>query len=379
MVDLDALGGVATGGLIASQFEKPTGEAGEHHTECADCGTETVGRFCHNCGNPSHVHRTLLHLGEELLHGVMHFDSRTWRTLPLLAFRPGRLTREWVMGKRTRYVSPLALFLFTIFVMFMAISYLPKPKENVVEQQAVAAAKLAKRNTDVANAKAALAKARTPEAQEDAQSALTEAQGEAVDAATDLRDARRDVVQVTTGAKAPGDRTAGDKVVVATDWKKELAKQTVGKNGFSTGNAKLDEKLQEKLDNPELAIFKLQQAFYKFSFLLAPISIPFVALLFLWKKGFTLYDHGVFVLYSITFMSLLVMVLAVATRIGGMVAGLTWLAAWAIVPAHMFFQLKGAYGLKTGSALWRTVFLMIFSVVALLLFIAAILWFETQV
>ena len=38
MVDLDALGGAATGGLIASQFEKPTGQAGEHRTDCADCG-----------------------------------------------------------------------------------------------------------------------------------------------------------------------------------------------------------------------------------------------------------------------------------------------------------------------------------------------------
>ena len=45
MVDLDAVGGAATGGLIASQFEKPTGHRGEHASACADCGTETVGRF----------------------------------------------------------------------------------------------------------------------------------------------------------------------------------------------------------------------------------------------------------------------------------------------------------------------------------------------
>ena len=59
MVDLDAVGGAATGGLIASQFEKPTGHRGEHASACADCGTETVGRFCHNGGNAAHVHRTL--------------------------------------------------------------------------------------------------------------------------------------------------------------------------------------------------------------------------------------------------------------------------------------------------------------------------------
>ncbi|HEX7945978.1 MAG TPA: DUF3667 domain-containing protein [Phenylobacterium sp.] len=362
MVDLDALGGAATGGLIASQFEKPTGQAGEHKTECADCGTETVGRFCHNCGNPSHVHRTLLHLGEELLHGVMHFDSRTWRTLPLLGLRPGRLTREWVMGKRTRYVSPLAIFLFTIFVMFMALSYLPKPKESLGKEQAVASAALMTQVSKVAKAKEALRVA-TPDKRADAAEAVKEAEADMLEASKDVQSLRRE-----------GDAAARAE---AADAGSERAK--LEKLNFDTGSKKLNGKLKEKFENPELALYKLQQAFYKFSFLLVPISIPFMALLFLWKKGFTLYDHGVFVLYSLTFMSLLVMVLAAATRVGGWTAGLAWTAAPFIVPAHMYYQLQGAYGLRTWSTLWRTWLLMIFSVIALTLFIAAILWFESAV
>ena len=97
------MGGVVTAGLVASAIEKPTGQAGEHEAgTCSDCGAPTNGKFCANCGQPTHVHRTLLHLGEEVLHGVMHFDARIWRTLPLLAFNPGRLTREWIHGRRTR-------------------------------------------------------------------------------------------------------------------------------------------------------------------------------------------------------------------------------------------------------------------------------------
>ena len=77
---------------------------------------------------------------EELLHGVMHFDARIWRTLPLLAFNPGRLTREWVQGARTRYVSPLALFLFTIFVTFFILSFvrMPEPVISLAGQRAAA-------------------------------------------------------------------------------------------------------------------------------------------------------------------------------------------------------------------------------------------------
>ncbi|MBZ5718297.1 DUF3667 domain-containing protein, partial [Haemophilus influenzae] len=88
--------------LIAKAVERPTGEAGEQTRLCSDCGEPVSGKFCSNCGQPTHVHRTLLHLVEEVLHGVMHFDARIWRTLPLLAFNPGRLTREWIQGKRTR-------------------------------------------------------------------------------------------------------------------------------------------------------------------------------------------------------------------------------------------------------------------------------------
>lgn len=330
MVDLEAVGGAATGGLIASTSEKPAGQAGEHHNVCADCGTETVGRFCHNCGNPSHVHRTLLHLGEELLHGVMHFDSRTWRTLPLLAFRPGKLTREWVMGKRARYVSPLAIFLFTVFVMFMLLSYMPRPKAGPVER-AVAATELARQNTGPVE----------------------------VRAATQI---------VAGGAGRP-------RVVSSANWKEEVAAAARrGELNFDLGDEKLNEKVRHKLENPDLAIYKLQQTFYKFSFLLIPISIPFVAVLFLGKREVTLYDHGVFVLYSLTFMSLLVMALVFAGRAGDRVESWAFAIAPFIVPAHMFFQLRGAYGLGVFGALWRTLLLLVFAAVALCLFVLAIVW-----
>ncbi|MBL8770806.1 MAG: DUF3667 domain-containing protein [Phenylobacterium sp.] len=358
MVDLEAVGGTATGGLVASTFESPAGKAGEHHPTCADCGTQTLGRFCHNCGNAAHVHRTLLHLGEELLHGVMHFDSRAWRTLPRLVFRPGQLTREWCLGKRARYVSPLAMFLFTVFVLFMAISYLPEaPAMTLAQERAVAAAELSRSRTELAEAEAALAKAANPQDRAEAEGAARAARAGVAAAMDEFRG-------LETAARVAGG-----------DWKAQLAEETrTGKLKINTGDGKLDEKLRHKLENPELALYKLSQTFYKFSFLLVPISIPFVALLFLWKRGFTLYDHGVFVLYSLTFMSLLIMVVAGALRVGGPAASVAFSAVPFVVPAHMFFQLKGAYGLSVLSALWRTMLLLIFAAVAAGVFLLAILW-----
>lgn len=344
-MDLEAAAGAVQGGLMAGAVERPGGHAGEHSPLCADCGTQTLGRFCHNCGNPAHVHRTLLHLGEELLHGVMHFDSRAWRTLPMLVFRPGRLTRDWVMGKRARYVSPLAMFLFTVFVIFMALSYLPTPEARTTPLSAPERAALQK-EIDRAEAKLAA----SPAAERPLAKAALEA----------------------ARSRAEADET---RVINVDGLPQALEKlRAEGAKGVNTGNPELDAKIRHKLENPELAIYKLQQTFYKFSFLLIPISIPFVALLFIGKKGVTLYDHGVFVLYSLTFMSTLVLVVTLSARLGGHVASFVGPAFPVIAPAHMFFQLKGAYELKVWSALWRTLILLFFCILAMACFVLAVLW-----
>ena len=113
---------------------------------------------------------------------------------------------------------------------------------------------------------------------------------------------------------------------------------------------------------------------YKFAFLLVPLSIPFVALLFLWKRGFTLYDHGVFVLYSLTFMAMLLMVMVLGATLNGVLGGIVIFAGLVAIPVHMFAQLKGAYSLSIFSALWRTILLLFFTNVVVSLFVAAIVY-----
>src|SRR5689334_630767 len=125
--DIESAGALATATLAAAALEGDAGKSatpGAHaHSKCANCNATLVGDYCHACGQVGHVHRSLLHIGEELLHGILHFDTRSWRTLPLLVGRPGLLTRRYINGQRSRYVSPLALFLFSVFLMFFAYSF----------------------------------------------------------------------------------------------------------------------------------------------------------------------------------------------------------------------------------------------------------------
>ena len=379
MVDMDAAGGAVTGGLIGGALEKPEGKAGEAHSgACTDCGETVSGNFCAHCGQPTHVHRSLLHLGEELLHGVMHFDGRIWRTVPLLVLNPGRLTREWVEGKRSRYVSPLGLFLFTIFLMFFILSFgggkafetgavnarLEVARETVADNHL----DVAKAKTDLAVAERNVATAKPPQA-ETAKAELDKAKSNFDEAVDDLADASNLVTRLE-GVKAAGPRADG---LEPGSWQAEMHDAVVSdKVKVNMGGDGINKKVLKKLANPDLALYKIQQTLYKFSFLLVPLSIPFVALLFLWKRSFTLYDHGVFVLYSLTFMAMMSMAASLLGQISWL-SSIVALIALIAPPVHMFAQLKGAYGLSTFSALWRTFFLLIFCAIALSLFLAAII------
>ena len=81
------------------------------------------GAFCSSCGQRAHLHRSLLHLGHDILHGVFHFEGKLWRTIPELFFHPGRLTRRYIDGERAKFISPMALYLFTVFLMFGVFSF----------------------------------------------------------------------------------------------------------------------------------------------------------------------------------------------------------------------------------------------------------------
>src|SRR5690606_29116545 len=128
MSDIEAIGELAQGGLTARAVEPAAGEgaAGRdghtHEHTCLNCGTPLVGPHCHACGQRGHVHKTLGAFFHDLLHGVLHFEGKNWRPVPILVSRPGELTREYIDGRRASYVSPIALFLFTIFLLFAVFS-----------------------------------------------------------------------------------------------------------------------------------------------------------------------------------------------------------------------------------------------------------------
>lgn len=359
-MEIEAVGGLAVASLAARELDGPQAGAHGHHAhggDCANCGAALGGAFCHQCGQHAHVHKSLLHLGEEVLHGILHFDAKGWRTIPLLVARPGQLTRRYIDGQRTRFVSPLALFLFMVFFLFFVAALTGKSKVDLSDSPEAKTRALAEMRHDVDQARS---KVRTAEA-DLAQATLGGKDLE--QAREDLEDARTDLAGIEnarTVFEQTGLMEAEDGVSVKSKGLK-----------VDTPWPSVNTAVKHAAENPALTLYKVKSSGAKFSFLLVPISLPFLWLLFFWRPGVTMYDHAVFSLYSLSFMALMFALVFVIGAAGfGRAAGAIVLCA---PPVHMFVQLRGAYALSRGEALWRTVALLCMSGVVFLLYIALIL------
>jgi len=89
---------------------------------CANCGAPMHGPYCYACGQPEKgMIRQLASVMHDVLDTVFNIDSRVFRSLLPLYFRPGYLTLEYFAGRRVRYVTPFRLFFFLCIVAFFAI------------------------------------------------------------------------------------------------------------------------------------------------------------------------------------------------------------------------------------------------------------------
>jgi hypothetical protein len=91
---------------------------------CANCGTVLLGPHCYACGQP--VKGMVRHLSSILADAadtILNIDSRIFRTILPLYFRPGYLTNEYFDGRRVRYVTPFRLYFFLSILAFFLMQF----------------------------------------------------------------------------------------------------------------------------------------------------------------------------------------------------------------------------------------------------------------
>ena len=375
----EGVGAAIEGALTGRAVEPERGEGGDGALEpvdCPNCGAPGASAFCPQCGQKRRVHRTLSAIFHDLIHGVLHLDGKFWATMPLLTFRPGKLTRRYIDGERAKFVSPMAMFLFTVFAMFavfqgagLSVSNLDLDDPRRVWDVNVAREDVAEDLAEARGQRAEL-ETRIAAAQDDATGAEDLAEMQSELATLDER-----IANFEQGLEALNRIPIGEPVSAGVaEGGTTLAESENSDFTFSgTGIESFDDGFLKKWrDNPGLMLYKLQANAYKFSWLLIPLSIPFVWLLFAWRRQFKAYDHAVFITYSLAFMSLLFIVLSLLT-IAGIGGGYLFLALLVIPPLHLYKQLRGTYALSRFSAFWRLILLSGFIWIVIGLFLQALL------
>ncbi len=99
---------------------------------CLNCGTTVVGRFCHVCGQENVIPKeTFWHMVAHFFYDITHFDSNFFHTVHHLILRPGFLSKEYMLGRRSKYLHPVRMYVFTSAIFFLLFFSLFKPESTV--------------------------------------------------------------------------------------------------------------------------------------------------------------------------------------------------------------------------------------------------------
>jgi Protein of unknown function (DUF3667) len=336
--NFEAIGDAVTGAMLGRAVEPQAGEAADghtHETRCLNCETPLSGPYCSECGQKAHIHRSVRAFFQDFIVGAFNLEGKMWRTLPMLAWRPGEMTRRYIAGERARFISPVALYLFTVFAMFAVLNF---------------TGTLSPHST-------------TKHVQEGMKTGIVDDQKEI--AKLELK--RQ--TEVTAGRSvADIDRKIASHKESIADIQKAMTGNFVNADADDETPSWIRPFIENARDNPEMVSMKVQDAASKYSWLLIPMSVPFMWLLFPFRRRYNTYDHTVFVTYSLSFMMLLVITGSLLVAVGmSSLAGLLFF----VPPFHMYRHLKQSYELGKWGAIMRTMALVTFAFIAAALFMVA--------
>jgi hypothetical protein len=96
---------------------------------CLNCGKPLGGQYCGNCGQRSRSRLiSIWELMTDAFGDLFELDSRVWKTLGPLLVRPGKLTYEYLQGRRASFMPPFRTYLVLSILFFLVLLF--DPKEN---------------------------------------------------------------------------------------------------------------------------------------------------------------------------------------------------------------------------------------------------------
>lgn len=111
-----------------ARSSKAAHSAAREPPRCRNCGALAAHQYCPQCGQETREH---LPTAREFMHEfILHYfaaEGRLWRTLGTLLLHPGRLTIDYLRGRKRAYVLPLRLYLTVSVVFFLLLRLATAP------------------------------------------------------------------------------------------------------------------------------------------------------------------------------------------------------------------------------------------------------------
>src|SRR6056297_1500902 len=96
---------------------------GDKQRVCSNCGVSFAGSYCPSCGQKATTLRQPVHrFLRDAITEYFGIDGRLWASLWVLLTKPGRLTQEYLAGRRIRHLRPLRLYLTSTLLFFFLLA-----------------------------------------------------------------------------------------------------------------------------------------------------------------------------------------------------------------------------------------------------------------
>jgi hypothetical protein len=319
---------------------------------CLNCGTDLKGPFCHYCGQPDrNFMRFFPALLRDVMEDVLDLDSRFMRTLKPLLFKPGKLTRDYMNGRRFRYAPPMRVYIFSSIVFFLLAALLSSNAINIEARNGdlvIVEGDTAEEQQQVESALGNLPDGirdqieANPELQ-DVEDALDEAEHAREESHAD-ESAGFDTSDIQFNDK-PWDRETNP---VDIKWLPDWLNDRI--NDEIEGSPQKTEQINA---NPNLIIDKVFDILPATMFILLPVVALIFKFWYMFAKRyyvehliFSLHNHSfIFVLLTLVLLAGLTADMAAARDFQALATGIQWLtiAAWCWIPLYLLISLRVMY------------------------------------
>lgn len=311
---------------------------GADQPDCLNCGARVDGEYCRRCGQSARSLRRPFHaLVWESMETLFALDGRAARTLPALLMRPGRVSRLYLDGARTRFIPPFRLYVLASLIFFVL---LPLVMGGGLPGFGATAPNMQSARDQVERAREA--GSMTDEEYAEAMAGLDQ-----VDAAW----------RAGPGRLAPAPRSedgegAGQDEAEA-DWTGLIPPSAI--EAIERESARGDpgaERVVRILDDPDRLGVETRRWIPRLMFVLLPVYALLLAMTYLWRRQFLFFDH---LIVSLHFHAALFLAMALGVLVAPLI-GWGWVALALAVYSNIYlYRLhRTVYGRGRISSALRT-------------------------